>query len=369
MKTLLTVCLVLTALLNFQVNAQPMKVLMVLSSHGLDKGQTQPGYEFDEFAKAYITFEQNGFEIDITSPKGGLIEADKFDPNKHYNQSILNNTVAMEKLNNSIPSAKIDPKDYNAVFVVGGKGAMFDLPNDKALQKVISSIYENQGVVAAVCHGPAALVNVTLSNGAPLVKGKRVNGFTNKEEKAFGKKWIDSFDFLLEDELKLKGGKFENSPMMLAHVTVDGRLITGQNPFSTHPTAAAVVEALGVTPKSTEPHIEDKTIALISRLLNKDKQAYVEYENAIDTFQTPLIGMYGFYLLKHSENHKETESAVELIQMASKTMVHPQLQIALAQGLKKLDKIADATSVVEKLLKQHPENKQAIALLAELQQS
>lgn len=369
MKTIITLLLILTALLNFPVTAEPTKVLMVLSSYGIDQGETQPGYEFDEFAKAYLTFKQNGFEVDITSPKGGMVEADRYDPNKDFNQSILNDAVAIEKLNNSIPSAQINPNDYQAVFVVGGKGAMFDLPYDKALQNAISSIYENQGVVAAVCHGPAALVNVTLSNGDPLVKGKRVNGFTNKEEKAFGKKWIDSFDFLLEDELKQKGGIFESSPMMLAHVTIDGRLITGQNPFSTHPTAAAVIEALGVIPKSTEPHIEDKTIALISRLLNNEKDAFVEYEIATESFQTPLIGMYGYYLLKHSETHKEKESAVELMQLASKTMAHPQLQIALAQGLKELEKIADATKVVEKLLKQHPDNQQAIALLAELQQS
>lgn len=369
MKTIITLLLILTALLNFQVTAKPIKVLMVLSSYGIDQGKTQPGYEFDEFAKAYITFKQNGFEVDITSPKGGMLEADKYDPSKHFNQTILNDSTAIQKLNNSIPSDKINPDDYQAVFVVGGKGAMFDLPYDKPLQNIISSIYENQGVVAAVCHGPAALVNVTLSNGNPLVKGKRVNGFTNKEEKAFGKKWINSFDFLLEDELKLKGGIFESSPMMLSHVTIDGRLITGQNPFSTHPTAAAVVEALGVVPKSIEPHIEDKTIELISRLLDNKKEAFSEYESATETFQTPLIGMYGYYLLMHSENHKETESAVELMQLASKTMAHPQLQIALAQGLKELKKIEDATDVVEKLLKQHPDNQQAIELLAELQQS
>jgi putative intracellular protease/amidase len=369
MKSIITLLLILTALLNFEVNAQPIKVLMVLSSNGLEQGDSQPGYEFDEFAKAYLTFKNNGFDIDITSPRGGLIEADKYDPSKRYNQSILNDDVAMEKLNNSIPSAKLSPSKYQAVFVVGGKGAMFDLPYDKPLQKVISTIYENQGIIAAVCHGPAALVNITLSNGDHLVNGKRVNAFTNKEERAFGKKWINTFDFLLEDELKQKGGIFESSPMMLSHVTIDGRLITGQNPFSTQPTAEAVVNALGVIPKSTEPHIEDRTISLISRLLNKDKDAYVEYEKARDLFQTPLIGMYGYYLLKHSENKQETQSAVDLIQLASKSMAHPQLQVALAQGLIKLKKITDATEVVEKLLKQHPDNQQAIALLSELQQS
>lgn len=131
----------------------------------------------------------------------------------------------MAKLANTFPMERVEPGRYAAVFVVGGKGAMFDLPGSEALQSVIAKIYQRGGVVSAVCHGPAALVNVRLADGRYLVEGKAVNSFTNAEEALFGEKWALKYPFFLEDALTKRGGRFESAPMLLGHVARDGRLI------------------------------------------------------------------------------------------------------------------------------------------------
>jgi putative intracellular protease/amidase len=115
-----------------------------------------------------------------------------------------------------MPIAEANHEDYDAVFVVGGKGAMFDLPDNGALQDILAGAYTSGSIVAAVCHGPAALVNVQLPDGSYLVDGKQVNGFTNVEEQMFGQKWMPDFPFLLEDKLVERGGEFQSSPMMLS---------------------------------------------------------------------------------------------------------------------------------------------------------
>lgn len=127
---------------------------MVLSGYGQQQGQQAPGYEFDEFAKAYLVFKAHGITVDIASPQGGAVEADKYDPAKPYNQQVLHDPVIMAQLTNTLATAQLDAADYNGVFIVGGKGAMFDLPKDTALQQLIAAIYQQQGSVAAVCHGP-----------------------------------------------------------------------------------------------------------------------------------------------------------------------------------------------------------------------
>ena len=221
-QSLLIIATLLITTLPAQAATNSKKVLMVVSSNG--QGEDQPGYEFGEFSKAYSVFKDNGLAVDIASPKGGPVEADKYDPSQSYNAKVLIDQTIMAKLNNTLATNQIDTKAYAAVFVVGGKGAMFDLPNDKALQNVIAQIYQQQGSVAAVCHGPAALVNVKLKDGSYLVANKAINSFTNDEEILFGQKWINDFEFMLQDKLVERGAKFESSQIMLSHVAIDGRL-------------------------------------------------------------------------------------------------------------------------------------------------
>jgi len=344
------------------------RVLMVVSSYGEEQGEKLPGFEFDELAKAYLVFKANGLKIDIASPKGGAVEADKYNPEKHYNQQFLSDSVATDALKNTLSTKTIKPEDYAAVFVVGGKGAMFDLPKDNALQRVIASIYENDGTVSAVCHGPAALVDVKLSDGSFLVNGKAINSFTNAEEKTFGKKWMPHFDFMLEDKLKERGAKFEHAPMMLTHVANDRRVITGQNPFSTTATAEAVVRSLGITPVPLAPHKDEATIQLISRMLNQDPAAGKELAEQTEKYQPELVAMYGYYRMMFAESNDELQSAVHLMEVGRNYMDNPQLTLALAQGYQKLGQSDRARQSLTTLIKQHPDMDAAKQLLAQLDQ-
>ena len=368
MKHLRTLLLLLNVCIPaaYASDIQP-KVLMVLSSYGLEQGEKQPGYEFDEFSKAYLTFTSNGVSVDIASPTGGKVEADKYDPEKPYNARVLNTPETMAKLNDTLPLSEVTATHYQSVFVVGGKGAMFDLPYDKTLQRLIADIYENEGTVSAVCHGPAALVNVQLSDGSLLVANKRVNGFTNQEEKVFGKKWVKHFDFLLEDKLTERGANFEQAPIMMEYVAVDHKLITGQNPFSTVATAEAVLRSMGITPKVQPKDQEALTIELIAKLLKNDKNAEKAYLAAAEKYQTPLIGMYGYYTFKHASNEQELGKSVDLMELAANNMQHPMLQLAIAQGQKKLGETAEAKATLIALIANNPDMQEAKDLLAQMQ--
>jgi putative intracellular protease/amidase len=136
----------------------------------------------------------------------------------------------------------VDPADYDAVLFAGGHGTMWDFPDDPDLAAVARDVYEQGGVVSAVCHGPAALVGVTLSDGQPLVAGKQVAAFTNSEEAAAGLN--DVVPFLLQHRLEDLGAKHTAAPDFEAHVVSDERLVTGQNPASATGLAQAVLAAL-----------------------------------------------------------------------------------------------------------------------------
>lgn len=159
---------------------------MAVSSHGVDGGKISPGLEMDELAQVYLMFKANGLKVDIASPKFGQPGADEFNVIKAYNAAFLADAEAGTKLAKTLPLSGVNEKEYNAIFVVGGKRPMCDLPNDAHLQSIISAIYRQGGFVAAVCHGPAALVNERLPKGRLLVEARKVTGFTDEEEAAFG---------------------------------------------------------------------------------------------------------------------------------------------------------------------------------------
>ena len=339
------------------------KVLMVLSSHGEQQGEVRPGFEFDELSKAYLVFKQNGMEIDIASPKGGAVEADKYNPKESYNAALLADKAAMAKLANTLKLAEVAADEYQAVFVVGVKGAMFDLPKDTALQALIAKVYENEGTVAAVCHGPAALVDVTLSDGSYLVANRRVNGFTNTEEKLFGKKWLPEFEFMLQDKLIERRGKFQSSEMMLSHVAVDGRLITGQNPSSTVDVATEVVKSLGQTPTSMPHYNDDETLKLVAKYLQGQKVALEEIKQSPNKYNVPLVGMYGFYYLQAASDNQELEHALGLMQFAQKAINNPRLDIQIAEVQMKLGQKKAAVSTLNQLLASTPDFQPALDML------
>jgi len=346
--------------------ADTKRVVMVLSGYGENGGETKPGYEFDEFAKAYLVFKQNNVGVDIASPQGGSVEADKYDPSKGYNAKVLADKSAMSKLNNTLAISALKANQYDGIFVVGGKGAMFDLPNDKALQQLIADIYQTNGTVAAVCHGPAALVDVKLSDGSYLVEDKAINSFTNEEEKLFGKKWIKSFDFMLEDKLKSRGAQFQSSDIMLNHVAVDQRLITGQNPTSTVAVATELVRSLGITPAPATMDAEDKTLALVAQFIDGDTQALSVLKESSADYHIALVGMYGFYYEMLADSTKENENALALMLSAQKTLNNPRLDLKIAQTQHKLGQSAQAKTTLEALLANKPDFQPAVEMLKTL---
>jgi len=216
------------------------KVLIVVTNHTeLHAGKTT-GVWLSEFAEAYMEFTKKGYEVTVASPLGGEGPVDPGSVDENTPQDIL---AAKKYLENTVKLEEVSAQDFHAIFLPGGHGTMFDLPNDHKLQELLREFYEGEKVVAAVCHGPAGLVGATLSNGQPLVAGKRVNAFTNSEENATG--LAPHLPFLLESKLRELGAIYVAAPDWSSHVEVDGNLVTGQNPQSTMAVTKAVIELLG----------------------------------------------------------------------------------------------------------------------------
>jgi len=206
------------------------KILFVLTSHdSLGNTGEKTGFYLSELSHPWDVLKSAGYEIDFVSPLGGLAPIDGLDLNDLINKKFVD-SQDYSKISNTLKPVQVNTHDYVAVHYVGGHGTMWDFPENTEIQNISREIYENGGVVSAVCHGPAGLVNLKLSNGDYLVNGKRVNSFTNEEEIA--RKLDKVVPFMLETKLKERGALFEKSDLWQEHVTVDERLVTGQNPAS-----------------------------------------------------------------------------------------------------------------------------------------
>lgn len=224
--------------------ATPKRILMIVTSHTrLGDTGTRTGFWLEELAAPYLELEQQGAVIDIASPAGGRPAADpksEADPSEIV-RAFLANRDATAKLAATLRLSDV-AADYDCYFVVGGHGVMWDLADTPSLAALLVRGYQNGSVVAAVCHGPAALVNVRLSDGRYLVAGKRVAAFTNQEEAAVG---LDKVvPFALESTLRERGAKYESAPMWASFAISDGKLVTGQNPASSVAVARAALQAM-----------------------------------------------------------------------------------------------------------------------------
>ena len=242
------------------------KILAVVTScqvMGNDNQKT--GYELTELSRAYYVFQANGFEVDVASPMGGTppVILDDGDMGV-YDYAFLNDTIAQRKVNNSIAIKNVDPEDYRGVYFVGGKGAMFDFPNDIHIQSLVREHFQSGKVIGAVCHGPAALVNVRLDDGSPLLSNKTISGFTNNEELFLTRNAPDIFPFLLQDKLTERGADFDEGYMYLENVAWDGNLVTGQNPWSTWALAETMVSQLGYEPQKREKTAEENSVEVLN---------------------------------------------------------------------------------------------------------
>jgi len=225
----------------------PANILMIVTSHDrLGESNEKTGFWLEELAAPYRVFAAAGAKIDIASPKGGKPPADPRSSEQPTEDVrwFLEDAEAVKKLASTIPLAEAGD-GYDAYFVVGGHGVMWDLATDARAAKRLGSAFDRGKVVAAVCHGPAALVNVRTQDGKPLVEGRRVAGFSDEEEKAV--KLDAVVPFPLETRLRELGGRYERGPIWSSFAVRDGRLVTGQNPQSSaavaHETLAALAAA------------------------------------------------------------------------------------------------------------------------------
>lgn len=214
---------------------------MVLSSHA-ELGDTgkSTGWYLSEAAHPWKVFTGAGHDLTWVSPQGGHAPMDGRDLDDETNVEFL--AEFGDQGPQTVTPDAVAAGDFDAIFYVGGHGTMWDFPDNRELQSIASAIYQADGVVAAVCHGPAALVNIELADGSKLIAGKNVAGFTNSEESA--QELTDVVPFLLEDALKEAGAAHQAGADFEAQVVVDERLVTGQNPPSATGTATAVVAAL-----------------------------------------------------------------------------------------------------------------------------
>lgn len=223
-----------------------MKILMILTSHDqLGNTGRKTGFWLEEFAAPYFVFRDAGVDLTLASPKGGQPPVDpKSDLPENQTEAMTRfkqDPEAQRALAGTRKLSEMNSKDFDTIFYVGGHGPMWDLVDNPVSIALIESFYNSGKPVAAVCHSPAVFHRV-MYQGAPLVKGKRVTGFTNGEEAAVH--LTDVVPFLVEDELKRIGGLYEKAPDWESFAVVDGRLVTGQNPASSTAAAKALMEVL-----------------------------------------------------------------------------------------------------------------------------
>lgn len=225
-----------------------MTILFIVTSQALLGNTGEPtGVWLEELTTPYYMFKEAGYAVEIASVQGGEIP---IDPRSLSDEDKPKSVVEYEgdedlqkSLQNSVAANQVDPSRYAAVFFPGGHGTMFDFPDNGTLAGVINDVLARDGLIGAVCHGPAALVGVNGPDGAPIVKGKKISAFTNAEEDAVG--LTEEMPFPLETRLRDLGAEIIKADNFEPQAVRDGNLVTGQNPPSSPEVARLMIEALG----------------------------------------------------------------------------------------------------------------------------
>ncbi|UWR21431.1 type 1 glutamine amidotransferase domain-containing protein [Sulfitobacter sp. S190] len=224
-----------------------MHVLMILTSHD-ELGDTgeKTGFWLEEFAAPYYVLKDAGAQITLASPKGGQPpldpKSDSEDAQTEDTRRFKNDDDAQAALASTHKLSEIDPAGYDAVFYPGGHGPLWDLAHDPDSIRIIEAFAAHDRPIGAVCHAPGVFKNVKGTDGDPLVKDRKVTGFTNTEEEGVG--LTDVVPFLVEDMLKENGGHYDKGDDWASFVLTDGKLVTGQNPASSKEAAQALLKLL-----------------------------------------------------------------------------------------------------------------------------
>lgn len=224
-----------------------MKILLVLTSHDQlgDTGK-KTGFWLEELAAPYYALKDAGAEIVLASPKGGQppLDPKSDDPDAQTDDTrrFKADAEAQAALASTVVLSSVKAEDFEAVFYPGGHGPLWDLANDADSIALIEAFAKADKPTGFVCHAPGVLKSVNGPDGKPLVNGRKVTGFTNSEEEAVG--LTDVVPFLVENVLTANGGDYSKGPDWGSYVLTDGKLVTGQNPGSSHAAAEALLKLL-----------------------------------------------------------------------------------------------------------------------------
>ena len=224
-----------------------MKILMVLTSHDkLGNTGLKTGFWLEEFASPYYAFIDAAFDVTLASPKGGRPpldpKSDEPDFQTPATKRFAEDSQAQKRLANTLRLDSIDAGEFDAVFYPGGHGPLWDLAEDRDSICLIEKFYGDGKPLGLVCHAPGALRHTKNADGTPLVKGKKVTGFSNTEEEAV--QLTDVVPFLLEDMLTSNQGLYTKGDDWASFVVVDKNLLTGQNPASSEAVAKEMIQLL-----------------------------------------------------------------------------------------------------------------------------
>jgi putative intracellular protease/amidase len=220
------------------------RILFILASSKVHGTSTLPAsISFGEVVHAWDTFQAEGYSVDFVSPDGGAVPILDTYVGKDMEPRLKDERI-MDGLRNTVRPEQIDPARYRAVYYVGGSNAIYGVPEHSVLQNIALQVYERQGgVISAVCHGTAGIVNLKLADGRYLVAGKRITGFPEEHEKQDAA-YFKELPFLIRKTVESRGGSFHALDGAQSNVEVDGRVVTGQNYASAKAVAEAVVGIL-----------------------------------------------------------------------------------------------------------------------------
>lgn len=230
---------------------ETVKILIILTSQAtMGAGGAPTGVWLEELSTPYYAFINAGMDVELASISGGKIPVDPYSlqiagKNPASVERFLKDSKAMQQFKHSQKIETIDIGRYAAIFLPGGRGTMWDMPDNATLAQLVGNAWMQGKIVAAVCHGPAGLLGAKNSAGLPIIAGKHVSAFTDAEEKATG--FTSEVPFALEARLRTLGAKFEAGPNFQAYAVRDGKLVTGQNPASSAEVARLTLEALRVS--------------------------------------------------------------------------------------------------------------------------
>jgi len=237
-------------IINKTATSEPSKnnanriLFIVSNAHYYGKLDKPAGASFSEIVNAYHTFKEAGYTVDFVSPEGGSVPLAYINTSNNLHKRYLYNQDFMYALNNTKSPKEITAKNYKAVHYIGGSSAMFGVADNEKIQTISMEIYEkHNGIISAVCHGTAGIVNLRTSNGNYLVAGKRISGYPDEYENKSAA-YFKEFPLLITSTIEQRDGIFKYGPRNKAHVEVDGRVITGQNYLSSSIVAQKIIEQI-----------------------------------------------------------------------------------------------------------------------------